>query len=365
PPTELLWTSYTGYGLTVATSSPFSESEYYAPAETDEHRGVVLPARFGSAADEYRVASERVALFERSDRGLLIVTGADRKEWLHNMVTNAVKTLDENLGNYAFAIDVKGRVQFDLNILNLREELWLDIDAPTVGTAQAHFDRYLLNEDVQMRDATARFARLGCCGPRAAEIAGRLGITNFPAMAALSSFGLNDGSTRFVRHDFAGRPGFELILPRVHATAWWQRLVRDWGVSPAGHRTLDVLRIEAGIPWLHRDIDNTVLPPETGQVERGVSYHKGCYLGQEIIERMRSRGSLARRLVRVHADEGQGLKLPARLRQNDSEVGRVTSLVWHPLTEMWVGLGYLRTKVTEMSGITAGEPPRAIHVEAA
>ncbi len=346
----------------MAVASPFSESEHYAPAETVEYRGVVLPARFGDAADEYRAASERAALFDRSDRGLVIVTGADRKNWLHNLVTNSVKTLDDNMGNYAFAIDVRGRVQFDLNILNLPDALWLDIDAATIPAALAHLDRYLLAEDVQIGYATARYARLGCSGPRTTEVARRLGFTNFAAMGALASFALNGGG-RFVRYDFAGQPGFELILPRAPAVAWWKRLIADPAVTPAGQNTLDVLRIEAGIPWLGRDIDDTVLPPETGQIERGISYHKGCYVGQEIIERMRSRGSLARRLVRVRTDNGEGLELPAPLRQNGSEVGRLTSLVEHPVTREWVGLAYLKTNVADVTGITVSDPPRAIRIE--
>ena len=137
--------------------------------------------------------------------------------------------------------------------------------------------------------------------------------------------------------------------------------------SPSEHykpaETLDVLRIEAGIPWLGRDIDATVLPPETGQIERGISYHKGCYVGQEIIERMRSRGALARRLVRVRTADGVGLAWPTSLRQNGSEVGRLTSLVPHPVTGEWIGLAYLKTRVAEPAGITAGDPPRAIRVE--
>jgi len=107
----------------------------------------------------------------------------------------------------------------------------------------------------------------------------------------------------------------------------------------------------------------TILRANPLSSERGVSYHKGCYVGQEIIERMRSRGSLARRLVRVRTDDGAGLALPTPLRQSGSEVGRLTSLVQHPVTGEWIGLAYLKTKVTKLGGITAGEPPRAIRIE--
>ena len=344
-------------------TSPFSGSRHYAPVETMELRGVVLPARFGDPAAEYEAASRCVALFDRSDRGLLAVAGTDRKRWLHNLVTNAVTTLDDHSGAYAFALDVRGRIQFDLNVFCLPDVLWLDIDAGTIPAARAHLERYLISEDVQLHDASAQFARLGVCGPRAGEVAARLGVSDFSALSALSSRELEGGAVRFVRHDFAGRPGFELVVPRDDGGVWWQRLVQDGGAVPAGWRTLDVLRIEAGIPWLHRDLDDSVLPPETGQTGRAVSYQKGCYLGQEIVERMRSRGALARRLVRLWAPDGGDVRVPAPLFQNEQEVGRLTSLVRHPLVQRWVGLGYLKTRVSELTGISAGDPPRAIHIE--
>lgn len=355
----------------MTATTPFLEAANYRRATLGEFRGVRLAADFGAPVVEYRAAREGVALFDRSDRGLLVATGHDRQDWLHNLVTNAVKTLDDHTGNYAFAVNIKGRILFDLNILCLPDALWLDLDALAVSTAAAHFDRYLFTEDVRIEDAGGQFARLGCSGPQAGAAAGRLGVTNFAALPALASVALADAEVRLVRHDFAGGPGFELILPRGQAAAWWDRLVAE-GARPAGWRVLDVLRIEAGIPWLGRDLDEHVLPAETGQVERAVSYQKGCYLGQEIIERMRAHGVLAKRLVRLRTGDGTGLALPATLWQQPSrgsaapgplDVGRITSLVQHPLEPYWTGLGYLKTPVADCAGITADEPPRAVTIQ--
>lgn len=349
----------------MGVSSAFTGAASYTPAAVCEHGGVTLPLHFGDAAAEYRAARERVALFDRSDRGLAELTGRDRKEWLHNLVTNAVKTLDANRGVYAFAIDLKGRTLFDLNILNLPDRLWLDILAGACAAALAHLERYRISEDVRMCEVTARFARLGVAGPGSVQVAARLGATNLPAMAALDSLPLEGGEGRLVRHDFAGVVGFELIVPRAAAAAWWERLARDEGVPRAGFEALDALRVEAVIPWLGRDIDDKVIPPETGQVERGISYHKGCYLGQEVIERMRSHGALARRLVPLRVENGAGLVPPLPVMKEKLEAGRITSLVRHPLTGEWIGLGYLRTTVTDTSGLTCGDPPREVTIVAA
>lgn len=340
--------------------SPFAAAKRYQPAQTVSSCGVGLASRFAEVAAEYRAAKTQAALFDRSDRGLLIASGSDRKDWLHNLVTNAVKTLDDNTGNYAFAVDVKGRVQFDLNILSLPDSLWLDIDLAASDAAKEHLERYLITEDVQLELASGRTARLGCVGPQAVRAAERLGFPSLVSMAALSSFSLAEGGGRLVRHDFAGLVGFELYVARSEAARWWDRLVEECGATPTGTSVLDGLRIEAGIPWLGRDIDERVLPAETGQIERGISYHKGCYLGQEIIERMRSRGSLANRLVKITMDDGAGLELPAVLRKDAAELGRLTSLVAHPEGPHWIGLGYLKAAVGDFADIAAGDPPRAV-----
>jgi aminomethyltransferase len=345
----------------VPALSPFATAEHYRPRKFVTYRGAPLAACFEDPAIEYCRAREGVVLLDRSDRGLLEVRGRDRKAWLHNLVTNTVKTLDDGMGVYGFACNVKGRVLFDLNALVLPEALWLDIDLEALPGASDHLNRYLIHEDVQIADASGAWARLGLSGPRTGEVAARLGVQNYAALPTLAALRLPGGAGLAVRHDFAGPPGLDLFLPFDFAARWWDQLV-EWGAAPAGCRTLDVLRIVAGIPWLGRDIDESVLPPETGQIERGISYVKGCYLGQEVIERMRSRGALARRLVRLQVDTGDGLVLPTPLRIGEREVGRVTSLVPHPIERYWVGLGYVKTSVTDFVGTTAGEPRREVIV---
>jgi len=322
-----------------------------------------LPARFRPAEQEYALAVEQGGLHDRADRATILLEGNDRKPWLHNLITNAVKTLDDNAGVYAFVCDVRGRVQFDLNVLNLPDRILLDLDLSVAPKALALLDHFLITEDARLRDQTAEWARFGVAGPAAADAARRLGAAHFAAMASLGNAGVADGAL-LVRHDFSGQPGFELLVPAADAAAWYARLTGDLSLAPLGWDTLNVLRIEHGIPWLGHDIDGLVVPPETGQIERGISYHKGCYVGQEVIERMRSHGVLARRLVKLRvARDGDRLALPAKLSQGAAEVGRVTSLASHPRRGGWVGLGYLRTSVRDATGVTAGEP--ALEVEIA
>jgi folate-binding protein YgfZ len=343
-------------------SSAFRGAKLFSPLSCcdSDHGGAAR--EFSSTAEEIRAARSSAGLFDRSHRGLLRVGGPDRKTWLHNLVTNAVKPLTAGQGVYAFVCDVRGRAQFDLNILDVGEELWLDVHVARAAALLAFLSRYLIMEKAAISDASADFARLGVCGPHAAGVAEFLGVASLADMPALAQVVLDDGRTRLLRHDFALAPGFEMLVPRAAAAAWWDRVASDERVTACGFAAEDFLRIEAGIPWFPRDIDEKVIPPETGQAARGIHYSKGCYLGQEVIERMRSHGSMARRLVRLELDDGAGLELPSPLHREAAEVGRITSLVQRPDAAGWLGLGYLRTSVADASGLSVGTPARAVRL---
>lgn len=330
----------------------FAEAETWRPTQTGEHRGVELPLAFADAAHEYQAARSGPVIFDRSDRALLRVTGKDARPWLHNLVTNAVKTLNPGSGCYAFVVDVRGRIQFDLNILARENELWLDVDRAAAPALLQYLEKYHILEDVNLSQETERPARLA--------MGGNLDALNHPLIRATlagQEFDQKEdcGIVAF-RHDFLGRPGVEMLFPAHIAPRCWDGWVREHRVQPVGLRVLDVLRIEAGIPWLGRELDDRALPPETGQVARGVSYRKGCYLGQEVLERMRSHNVLARRLVRLRAG-ARGAEWPSScpLLRDGTEVGRVTSMVTHPLTHDWVGLGYLKTSVAAPTRLQADD----------
>ncbi len=343
------------------TASPFREARSYTPEAILVYHETELPERFSTRAQELEAARKRPFLVDRSDRGLLTLTGAQRLEWLHNLVTNAIKPLEPGRGCYNFATSAKGRILFDLNALALPDVLWLDLDLPAVPRAATHFDRYLFTEDVKITDVTGEYARLGFGGTQVTSILDGLRIGAATVWPQLGHAILPESDARVVRHDFAGLPGFELIVPRGQAANWWDRLT-DAGARPVGFRTLDVLRLEAGLPWPGRDLDETVLPPETGQAERAVNHYKGCYLGHEVIERMRSRDALARRLVQLRMAEPPATDLPVPLRQGSRHVGRITSLVHHPLDSDWIGLGYLQTSVTGYAELIAGDPPLSVTI---
>ncbi|HOJ55895.1 MAG TPA: aminomethyltransferase family protein [Phycisphaerae bacterium] len=426
------------------SDQPLNQAILAAGARIEEVAGVRMAVDYGDPSGEYAAVRSGAALYAASDRGLIEVRGKDRAAWLHNLTTNAVKTLGPHEGNYAFALNVKGRVLFDLNVLALPDAFWLDIDRRFIARALAHFERYIITEDVQCQDRSGEFARIALCGPKAVDIVEALGVTQAGTMPALSTMpfawprgagilpalspqpgragilpasspqpgraGILPASTPpgeqesqegsstppaslLVRHDFAGVFGVEFYLPTGAAAAFWNYLLelgRPMGLRPAGWHAVNTLRIEAGIPWNGHDIDEDVLPAETGQAERAVSYVKGCYLGQEVVERMRSRGVVANKLVGLRLG-GQGVddllasvaagpglrrepgaghspsEAPATtlpvprpaLKAGETEVGRVTSICHSPALNAWIALGYVRLSyAAPATRLTlAGDPP--------
>ena len=296
----------------------------------------------------HQLAVEGSALIQRSDRALIEVQGRDRASWLHNLTTNQVKTLGVGEGNYSFALNLQGRILFDLNLFVRANSIWIDLDRRFLETAKKHFNKYTITEDVTLIDRTSEFTRVGIIGRRSAELVAAMGVGNAAAMASLaqSVFAWGGVEVGVVRHDFCGPMGFELFVP-VAASEGFEKAIfqGEFGqpVQRISAEVVETLRVEAGIPWPGSEITDEYLPAETRQLERGVSYLKGCYLGQEVVERMRSRNVVARQLV--------GLRVPnhtlssiggAILTETGDTVGRVTSAVLSPRLGCGIALGYVK-----------------------
>ncbi|MBX3396029.1 MAG: aminomethyltransferase family protein [Phycisphaerae bacterium] len=302
----------------------------------------------------YDRCRNHAAFVRRETRGLLRISGEDRAGWLSNLVTNVLTTLNPGEGNYAFVVNVKGRTQFDLNILVRPDCLLLDIDRRWIESAAKFLHRYIVVERVEIRDETNSIRRAAIIGPRAHEAVERLGLGNLTPMAWLQNVDADwDGSPVLMfRHDFTGQPGAEFVAFGARAPEVIDRVraaVASIGGIEIDTSMADTLRIEAGIPASVEDIDEEVIPPETGQIERGISYHKGCYLGQEVIERMRSHGVLARMLVGVKFDAAASADLrplprSTPLHVGETEVGRTMSSCISPaLNRAALSLAYVKS----------------------
>lgn len=304
-----------------------------------------LPARFRGLADEWAAARRRCALFDARFRGLLRLTGTDRVSFLQGMVSNDVAGLQEGAGTYAAVLTQQAKVVSDLRLYVLADEIWLDIPAARTAAVRESLERYLVADDVEFVD-DGSWAPLVCLeGPHAHRVAVAVlgeavdGLHPFAHRAATF-----DGTgVRVVAATHTGENGYVLFgNPDAGARLWAYCCAA--GAEPVGLEALDVLRLEAGIPWHGRDMDETTLIGEVG-LEAAISYTKGCYLGQEVVERVSARGQVHRKLVGLLC-EGEQVPPPgSALVHEGKEVGRVTSAARSPARDAVIALGYARREL--------------------
>jgi tRNA-modifying protein YgfZ len=289
----------------------------------------------------YAALRHGAAVLDLSDRGKIHARGRDRARLLHNLTTNEVKKMQPGQGAYAFLLSPQGRIQADVLLFCYPEHFLIGSEPEQREKVFSHIRRYIIADQVELQDVTADFAVLGVEGPQAAALLTALGAP-LPE-APLAHLDWNGATVAAVTA--TGQPGFRIILPVAQKADLEARLAAA-GAVPATADDLRTVRIENGKPRYGEDIVETSLPQETQQMH-AVSFSKGCYLGQEIVERIRARGHVNRKLVRIQFDTADLLPSGAKLTAADGEAGEITSSVLSPETGKVVGLGYVRTQYTE------------------
>ncbi len=307
---------------------------------TDD-RGVELPATFTTPADEYASVCERVGLIDLSFRTQLELTGTDTIDFLQGMVSNDVKALRPGQGCAATLLTEQGRLVADLRIYATESAVLLDVDTRIATKTTAALERFIIADDVEIADLGARQTTIAVQGPEAAKVPNALGLDSLPERELHHCEATLAGvAVRLVRADQTGHGGYEIHTPSDRAADVWQALASVDGVQPVGHAALNMLRIEAGIPWYGVDMDEGRVVLEVG-LEHAISFEKGCYLGQEVVERVSARGRINRRLC--------GLLLSAAgpaagdpLFKDGKDVGWLTSVTDLPRLGRTIALGYVR-----------------------
>ena len=297
-------------------------------------------------AGEFQAFISECAIFDRGSRARIRLTGSDRMRWLNGMVTNNIRDLAVNHGVYCFLLNAQGHIQADLYAYNLGEYLLIDTAGELREKVLAHFDKFIIMDDVEVADATSATAAIGVVGPRAKAVLSAAGI-EAPDLAPLElctpKCDCDCGclACTVVRGDEALGESYEMWLAPDQMKAAWDALVLA-GAVPVGAEAVEMWRIGRGVPRYGVDIRERDLPQETGQM-RALSFTKGCYLGQEIVERIRSRGAVHREFG-AFAVEGTLPVVGTKIVANEKEVGEVTSSAELPLAggNRAVALGYLR-----------------------
>jgi aminomethyltransferase len=318
-----------------------------AGARFASYRGAGTPASFGDPTGEFRALVEGAGVFDLSWQAKLVLSGEDRVRWLNSMVTNNIRDLALNHGNYSFVLNPQGRNLGDLVAYNRGDYLLLTTDYEQAPKLKELFDRYIIMDDVEVEDISDKLAAIGVAGPKAAETLQNAGID----VSQLAPGELSDPVWQGVGLSIA-----RSVLPQMDGYEIWSTVenldrVCDAliasGTKPVGSEALELYRIARGVPRYGIDLRERDLPQETGQ-QHVLNFAKGCYVGQEIVERIRSRGNVHRLFIGLEV-QGDPLAAGDKLLAGEKEVGEITSVarVPFPAGERTLALGYIRREFVE------------------
>lgn len=344
--------------------TPLIEEHRAAGARMEEFAGCILPSAFSDFAQEYRAARESATLFDTNWHAIFALSGRDRVKYLHAISSNNIKDLGEGHGVFALLLNPQGHILAELEVYSLKDKLLVLSHASARERAFATLKKYILGSQVQLEDLTGQFGSLAFEGPGAATLFEEMvasDLTSLPELAIVEApIDLAVGYA--IRRSHFGELGAEIVTPREHLTHLWKSLAakaRAQNGLPAGMKVLNALRLEAGVPWFPLDFNDSVIPQEAVLENTHISFSKGCYTGQEIVERVRSRGHVNRKRVVLKFSANDPPPAGTKLRAGGVEVGYVTSSAFSPAMGTAIGMGYLRREhnatgsIVEYDGGTA------------
>ena len=297
--------------------------------------GVRIVADFGRYEAEYAAIRQRVGIAHMPQRAVLRLSGADRADFLHRMLSCNVQALGGGGTRRAFQLDPRGRIIADLMLHHGEADTWLETDVMDIENLRQLFEGRLFGEDMQIEDFRDQRTKLVMHGPGAFALLESVaddpeGVRRLVNMAGTHHvIHIGDVAVSAYRHDDTGSVGLHLLVPAAQGLGIYRTLLDAAGFDaaaesepgpgyarqrreslrgrPIGWLAYNTARIEAGTAVFHVDFGNDSLPAETGAMDEAVDMDKGCYLGQEVVARMQSRGHPRRVLVGVRLD---GARLP-------------------------------------------------------
>lgn len=326
-------------------------------ADLVEYRGATTAGGFGDPRREFAALRGGCGVYDLGFRAKISLTGADRVRWLNGMITNNIRDLAANRGVYGFLLNPQGHILGDLYAYNLGDSITVDTDLLQREKILATFDHYIIMDDVEVKDLSSDLTAIAVGGPKSREIL-RAAKIDFSELQPLQVHTVQCDcdcgcmSCTFVRADDPVIESYEIWIAPAQVKSLWDSLVRA-GAVPVGSEAVEMHRVAAGIPRYGVDIRERDLPQETDQV-RALNFSKGCYVGQEIVERIRSRGAVHRKFSGFVADAAvsRGVKVIS----GDKEVGEITSVTAVPTSdgEKNIALGYVRRELAPGRDVSIG-----------
>ena len=334
----------------MAKGSPLAEMHRINGANFEQEDGWSLPLHFGEPLQEYQSVRSRVGLLDLCHRGLLCFTGPDRVTYLQGMVSNDVEVLSPGQGTYAAVLDIHGKILADVRIFCTQDCFLVDLWETLKEKIIHHLNRYLIADEVEINDLTDRYGIVSVQGPKSDHLLeGLLGTNELPSTElGHGEFTTGDGTFRLVRGTHTGEKGFDLFLEKkdlMPVVLSIQEKGKTLPVQWVGCQAQEILRVEAGIPRYGIDMSEDNLLLETG-LDHSVSFKKGCYLGQEVVERIHSRGHVNRKLIGLALEGDAAARRGDAVHAEQQKIGEVTSSVLSPILKCPLALGYVQREYT-------------------
>ena len=347
--------------MTVAT---FQDKLISSGARLARYRGAETAASFGDPPSEFRALLSAAAIFDMSWQAKLVISGKDRTRWANGMVTNNIRDLAPGCGVYSFILTPQGRNQGDLVVYNRGDYLLAATDREQADAITTLLRRYIIMDKVEIEDISDKLASVGVGGPQTLAILSSIGIS--VDISALERGQVVDTVWRDIGISVLRNPhrqsnAYEIWLAPENVEKLWDALTNA-GAQPAGSDALEMYRIARGIPRYGVDLRERDLPQETGQ-EHALNFTKGCYIGQEIVERIRSRGNVHRTLIGLEV-QGEPPQAGTKVLADGKEVGEITSAARVPIAdgERTLALGYLRREAANPGAtVQVGEQSATVH----
>jgi folate-binding protein YgfZ len=344
--------------------TPLAELHRQNGAKMGSWFGCELPDDFGDWRREYQFARENVGLIDKTYRAYLDFTGPDRVRYLNAILTNDIKGLADHRGAVSLFLNPQGHIQGEIETYAFADRILCISFAMIRERLIEGLEKYIIMDDVVLSDVSEKYGTLALEGPKARAVARTLTGVEIDSLAELEmrESTVNTISCIVSKRIVAGVPSVEFLTDLAQLQSLWKSLfaaATESGGGFLGYTALNSLRLEQGIPWFGYDFGEKQIPHEAGLQNSHISYTKGCYTGQEIVERVRSRGQVNRTRVSLKFDTHEQPTPNSPLLFEGKEFGYVTRSGFSPSANAWIGMGYVRREksvpesVLDLSGGTA------------
>ena len=340
-------------------ATPLLALHQAANAEFIEEAGWRIPASYGDALAEHLACRESAVVIDLSHRGNLCFSGPDTEEFLHRMLSNRVKELKPGEGAYNTFLTRQGKFISDLYMYKFETFVVASVAPGTADTLAEEIDRFIIMDQVELTNETETSFCIGLFGPESREIIAKAGMGE-PSPEEHGH--TTSGNMMIARELWTGEDGYLLMGPRENADSAW-RALSDAGAKPAGVAAFESLTLEAGVPLFGRDMTSAVNPMQAGLEEKAIDFDKGCYIGQEVIAKIKYLGQVNRGLVGLKVSGETTPEAGAAVYSDEKKIGSITRSAYCPTLDAVLAFSYLpRAQMepgTEVSADCKGTDARA------